>query len=795
MQQICNPELCSGCAACANGCPKAAITMAADEKGFLRPAIAQDLCVNCGLCKKLCPQNERIAPEREGKIYAALAVNDELRAKSSSGGIFSLLAEKTLREGGAVFGAAMDKNLHVRHIMAETPETLELLRGSKYVQSEMGDSYRLAKEQLERGRKVLFSGTPCQIDALKHFLGKDYENLLAVDILCHGVPSPAVLRKFIESREQATGKKVVAINFRDKDPGWSAFSTTLFFEDGTKEIDNSYYYFFVWDYCTRESCAHCLYSSTKRVGDITLGDFWGYKESAPEHIEDDDLGISLVSVNTEKGLAAFRAVQGKLDHAPRRIADAAKGNPVLVHPCAPHERSAEFWGDFPVLDWDTLVEKYGVSREKKRDKIPTVDREYYDKPYKQRHLRHRIHCRRVGLSKTFRRLSKREYVLYAHGGSGNHGCEALVRSTMDLLSGPGRAFALTSYRPQEDYKYGLSAHCTISKVGDKIDAPYKDANFARAYYELRVRHNYQLMDELCEAQAANVKRGDIAFSIGGDSYCYSKKLYEELIHQTEVWKAAGMKTVLWGVSIEPELLENQQLRDHFASFDLITARETISFEALKNVNPNTVLVADTAFLLKQVRLPMPEGFENAEIVGINTSPLIEKKESQPGIARKNFERLIDSILKETDYKVLLIPHVVWKNNDDRSVLRELCEQFSDSGRVAMIEDHNCMELKGYISRCRFFIGARTHSTIAAYSTGVPTLVLGYSTKSKGIAKDLFGSYEHYVLPVQSLKKEEDLTENWHWLQAHEEEIRTRLGRTLPDYIKRTEAGREAVQKL
>lgn len=795
MLTVCATDLCTGCAACANRCEKRAISMQPDEKGFLRPQINQNLCVDCGLCRKICPQNERIAPTQEGKLYAALAVDDKLRAQSSSGGIFSLLAEKTILSGGVVFGAALSDDLRVRHVVAATKEDLAWLRGSKYVQSEIGDCYRQAKECLEKGQEVLFSGTPCQIDGLKHFLGKSYDKLLTVDILCHGVPSPAVLRKFVDSREKANGKRVASINFRDKDPGWSSFSTTLTYDDKTKEIDNSYFYFFVKNYCLRESCSHCLYSSTKRVGDITLGDFWGYKESGPEHIEDDDLGISLISINSNKGMSAFHAVQRKLDCAKRHGSETTKGNPVLLHPCAPHQLADAFWQDFSKLDWDALVDKYGVSREKKRDTISAEDRAYYAKPYKQRHSRHLIHCAKSDVLKTFKRLSKREVVLYAHGGSGNHGCEALVRSTIDLLAERGRAFALTSYRPNEDYRYGVSALSDISKVGDRIDRPYRDANFARAYYELKCKHNYQLMDDLCEAQAANVKRGDIALSIGGDSYCYGKKLSDELIHQTDIWKAAGMKTVLWGVSIEPELLENQTLRDHFASFDLITARETISFEALRSVNPNTILVADTAFLLKQVQLPMPEGFENADIVGINTSPLIEKKESLPGIARKNIERLIASILDETDYKVLLIPHVVWKNNDDRTVLRELYEQFSNTGRVAMVEDHNCMELKGYISRCRFFIGARTHSTIAAYSTGVPTLVLGYSTKSKGIAKDLFGSYEHYVLPVQSLKKPDDLSDQWHWMQEHEDEIRTRLGQILPAYVKRTEEGRRAVQNL
>ena len=791
MVALCDTRLCTGCAACSNACPRNAIAMLPDSKGFLRPRIDAEQCVDCGICKTVCPQVKREAPTHEGKIYAAIAVDDDLREKSSSGGLFSLLAEQTIRCGGVVFGASLGEDLQVRHIKINSLDQVRKLRGSKYVQSEIGKSYSEAKAELEQGSKVLFTGTPCQIDALHHFLDKDYENLLTIDILCHGVPSPAVLKKFLSSKT----KQIKEVSFREKEPGWSAFSMTLTYADGSKEIDNSYYYFFVRNYCLRDSCSQCLYSSIKRVGDITLGDFWGYKETAPEHIEDDDRGISLVSVNTKKGEAAFSQVKRRLALAPRSREDAIKGNPVLSRPCAAHETTSEFWDRFESMSWDELVDTFQIPREKKEDRISSEDRAYYAIPYAKRHLRHLIHCKKIDILKVWRRFSKKNFVLYAHGGSGNHGCEALVRSTVDLLSARGRVFALTSYRPNDDFIYGLSARCTISTIGEMIDSPYIDGNFIRAYYDLKLKRDYRLMDKIREAQAANVKRGDIALSIGGDSYCYSKKLYEELIHQTEVWKAASMKTVLWGVSIEPELLENQRLRDHFASFDLITARETISYEALRTVNSNTVLVADSAFLLKQVQLPMPEGFENADIVGINTSPLIEKQESFPGLARRNFEQLIASILEETDYKVLLIPHVVWKGNDDRTVLRELYEKFSDTGRVAMIDDHNCMELKGYISRCRFFIGARTHSTIAAYSTGVPTLVLGYSTKSKGIAKDLFGSFEHYVLPVQSLEKEEDLSENWHWLQEHEDEIRDCLGRVLPDYVKRTEVGRRAVRNL
>ena len=395
--------MCTGCAACANRCEKKAISMQPDEKGFLRPQIDQSLCVDCGLCRKVCPQNERVAPSQEGKVYAALAVDDKLRAQSSSGGIFSLLAEKTIQNGGVVFGAAMGDDLHVRHVAVASKQDLARLRGSKYVQSEIGDCYRQAKESLEKGKEVLFSGTPCQIDGLKHFLGKSYDKLLTVDILCHGVPSPAVLQKFVESKESSTRKKVVGLNFRDKDPGWQGFSTTLFLDDGTKEIDNSYYYFFVGDYCLRDSCSNCLYASAHRIGDFTLGDFWGYRETGPEHIEDDDLGISLLFINNDKGNAALNAIRDKIDRAPRRIEETVKGNPLLSHPFPAHKRSAEFWNDFPSLSWDELVEKYGVSREKKKDRLSAEDRAYFAKPYKQRHFRHVIHCLKSDLLRKFGR--------------------------------------------------------------------------------------------------------------------------------------------------------------------------------------------------------------------------------------------------------------------------------------------------------------------------------------------------------------------------------------------------------
>ena len=392
MNSICPKVLCTGCAACMNICPTAAISMLPDERGFGHPTIDQNRCVDCQRCVQVCPQNERKAPETRGNIYAALAVDDKIRAESSSGGLFSLLAETVLRKGGVVFGAALQEDLHVRHIMVADVTQLHRLRGSKYVQSEIGTCYAQAKEFLHMGKNVLFSGTPCQIAALKSFLGKEYDNLLTVDILCHGVPSPAVFRKFIDSKRKETDNKVVYVNFRKKDPGWSAFSTEISYENGTTEIDNSFYYFFVGDYMLRRSCSECLYARSAREGDITLGDFWGYCESGPEHIENDDLGISFVSVNTPKGEEIFHALRGRIDFAPRTIEEAVTGNRVLGHPCCPHGKSAEFWSDFPQMSWDELVAKYEIHRDKKADQIPSADRQYYARPYRARHRRHLIHC-------------------------------------------------------------------------------------------------------------------------------------------------------------------------------------------------------------------------------------------------------------------------------------------------------------------------------------------------------------------------------------------------------------------
>lgn len=362
--------------------------------------------------------------------------------------------------------------------------------------------------------------------------------------------------------------------------------------------------------------------------------------------------------------------------------------------------------------------------------------------------------------------------MYAHGGSGNHGCEAIVRSTIDLLRlMPADEIAVFSSKPGEDIKYSLDKLCEI--ISEKSPYSKYTGAFLAAYWQLKVEKNYVPMDKLeYKNTFKRIKRGDIALSVGGDNYCYKDVDRYIMLHDLALARQA--KTVLWGCSVEPSLLKNPKIAKDLSRYSLITARESISYNALKVVNPNTVLVPDPAFSLKYEKSDLSLIYGEKDYVGINLSPMVQGLEPVSGITIKNYQKLVDCIIGTTDMDVLLIPHVVWDSNDDRIPLRTIYEMYRSSGRVHLVDDQDCVKLKGIISSCRFFIGARTHSTIAAYSTGVPTIVVGYSVKAKGIALDLFGTDENYVLPVQYLSDSETLVTAFQWLTAHEVQIKNML---------------------
>lgn len=364
-------------------------------------------------------------------------------------------------------------------------------------------------------------------------------------------------------------------------------------------------------------------------------------------------------------------------------------------------------------------------------------------------------------------------VLYMHTGSGNHGCEAIIRSTSKLLNGPCDV-VLWSNTKSEDIQYGSA------EGFERIVVPEQLERFTPAYFEALVKR------KLLHRENANLEvflrklfKGNIAILVGGDSYCYPWSAKQAVDFNKEIRKHC-VSSVLWGCSIDPEAI-TPEVREDLMGFDLITAREQITYQLLRDINPNTVKVADPAFLLERIDLPLPDGFQEGNTVGINVSPLIMKYGTEGSLILDNYRMLIRYILEETDMRVCLIPHVVWPYNNDLEPINILYREFGDSDRVSRIMDGNCCELKGYIARCRFFVGARTHATIAAYSSCVPTLVVGYSVKSRGIAQDLFGTEEGYVLPVQRMKSEADLKFYFQRMLKQEHEERNNLADVIPAY--------------
>lgn len=354
MIEILEKAACCGCSACAEKCPKQCIRLKEDNEGFLYPQVDRNTCIDCGICEKVCPVINQSDERGPLHVYAAKNRNEEIRLKSSSGGIFTLLAEETLKENGVVFGARFDENWEVKHDCTETVEGLAAFRGSKYLQSRMEDNYKKAETFLKQGRKVLFSGSPCQIAGLKKFLRKEYENLLAVDFICHGVPSPKVWRMYLDETCQKIidqggknsvssvlangGRKscIEAIGFRDKISGWKKYSFFLKLNSGIikggkntaglfePHPGNIFMRGFLSNLYLRPSCHSCAAKSGKSGSDITIADYWGIHLFMPDF--DDDRGVGLVLVNSPKGEKLYNALTPCMESRETGVAEAQRCN-------------------------------------------------------------------------------------------------------------------------------------------------------------------------------------------------------------------------------------------------------------------------------------------------------------------------------------------------------------------------------------------------------------------------------------------------------------------------------------
>ncbi len=381
-----------------------------------------------------------------------------------------------------------------------------------------------------------------------------------------------------------------------------------------------------------------------------------------------------------------------------------------------------------------------------------------------------------------------KYFLFNHAGSRNHGCEALVRGTVNIIENSDRnaAFVLSSL--------DTGADADIERIETK-PARMRKLSFTEkiiAALDLKINKSEEYaLEKMCSPIVLDAEECDICLSVGGDTYCYGDNHATQVL--TRELKKSGKKTVLWGVSIGEEDLTEEKL-ESLRDFDAIFAREPITYKLLseKNANDKIFLFSDPAFCMERADVELVEGFTKKNTLGFNISPLVAKKNPK---VKEIAEDFIEFIFENTTMKVLLIPHVVEKDNNDYDFMKPIFEKFRDTGRIAILPPTlGAREYKGYIAHTRFFIGARTHATIAAYSSGVPTIALGYSVKARGIARDIFGE-EKYVLDFNSVTDAAPLKKEFLAMVENEDEIRRELMTSIPLRMRSAMEAGEMLRKI
>lgn len=369
-------ELCTGCGVCANICPQKAIKMTSSKRGFLYPAVDDNICIHCNRCIKQCPvKHDNVAEEMKKKVCAVWSKDNETRIKSSSGGFFMVAAKYILSNGGAVCATRFSDDFSgVFFDICESESELYKFRGSKYVQSNLNPVYSRVKDLLDNKRLVLFVGTGCQVAAIKSYLGREYDNLLCMDLVCHGVPSPMIWKEYIQSLNTEYGNSgVKSISFRVKRPSWKEYSLEVIFNNGQKYIKSKtqdpYLIAFGKDIILRPSCEHCKYACLKREGDITISDFWAYR-SFDFKTRNDETGISCCIINSQKGIQLFELLRNELVVVEKGMDEVIRGNRSLIKPWSVSERADEFWNLYDKKGIDALIQycqPFRISKKMKMD--------------------------------------------------------------------------------------------------------------------------------------------------------------------------------------------------------------------------------------------------------------------------------------------------------------------------------------------------------------------------------------------------------------------------------------------
>lgn len=357
MERVLDKDKCSGCTACASICPKQAITMKVENDGFMYPVIKQEKCIDCGLCKRTCPILNTKSNKAINKCYVAYSKDEIYSNNSSSGGIFSIIADFILKEKSIVIGAAFDENNKLKHIAISKEEDLIKLKGSKYLQSDLNNIFKYVKENI-KDKKILFVGTPCQVAGIKAFV-KNNDNLICIDLACHGVPSPKLFDKYIKELESKNNDKLINYDFRDKSTGWDTYSNTMIFKNKNiteLQKDNEYMKLFLSDIALRKSCFNCDFKLGNKYSDITLCDYWGVQKYYPDMYN--KKGVSAIIINTQKGNEIIEKIKDKLICKECELEEILEGNPSIKKSCDEREERKEFFNEIDNLSINELSKKY-----------------------------------------------------------------------------------------------------------------------------------------------------------------------------------------------------------------------------------------------------------------------------------------------------------------------------------------------------------------------------------------------------------------------------------------------------
>ena len=721
---------CTGCAACASICPTNSIIMREDKEGFLQPHIDAKTCIRCRKCEKTCPIISPIKSLTNFETQACAAINNDetIRMRSSSGGIFYALAKWTIEQRGVVFGARFDEKWEVMHDYCETLDGIIPFMGSKYVQSRIGDTYKQARNFLEQGRWVLFSGTPCQLAGLRAFLGKQYERLIQVDLICHGVPSTAVWRKYLH--ELSIGGFITNVNFRDKKEGWIGNKIVIEKDGKTivreKHMDDVFFRGFLKDVYLRRSCYNCQFRTYHRNSDITLGDYWGVDKYCPELF--DNKGTSICFSHTEKGKCVLSKIADGLTIIQQSKEDATMQNPSMYKAIPDDSKRNLFFKRFDRTTFDRVASVIDMDKKESPkivNKVKVLIRKFRT-----------VWNTMSGNNDTYR-------IFIDNMGFVNKGDQLMIQSVLEQirLYHPDAQVLL-----RKDAFIQNPTYCIKNRI-----YPLESKNSGKKHSKYYVRLVNLLLGDRWLTTPNQVDmildcRGyHIADSwIKDESYCHFLENYYALFSKKNR-KLVMLPQAFGPFGNEPS---KKSMRFIHEQAHLIYAREQQSYDFIRELFPesNKIQIApDFTCLCKPSESPSVQLPYKQYVLIIPNARMLDKTGDEVSSRYLVFLETIVSYLTQLGEKVYLLNH---EGASDEDLMKELNNRLEKS--VPMLTGLSGTDIKAIIRDSKLLISARFHGVVSGLTQGVPTLCTSWGHKYVELLRE-YGC-EQSVLLVERMEE-------------------------------------------